>query len=179
MKTEFRGKTLDTKRWAFGDKCTIQGKTYIILDDADLDAHYTLRAHLLHGIVEVDPESVGMFAGKLDKNDTELCTTCAGDKIDELHHQLADAKAEVERLREDTTAQKQVYETVSKERMQLREALEKIKEHAEPRYTRKGDGDGGFIPVLSSYLIGIDDYEKVLEALDPAKNAKGADDEAK
>ncbi len=55
-----------SKRWAYGGKATVGGKTFIIPDDAtieDVDGEWMLR-----GFVEVIPASVGQSTGKRDYN---------------------------------------------------------------------------------------------------------------
>ena len=65
---EFRGKTIDTNRWAYGSFCEVQGKHYIILDDAEIGG----EDETIDGFVEVHPESVGQWAGIKDKNGVKI-----------------------------------------------------------------------------------------------------------
>lgn len=51
---------LDIKRWAYGWHCVVEGKHYIILDDAAI-LYNQLKAECIEGFVEVIPESVKRF----------------------------------------------------------------------------------------------------------------------
>jgi len=63
---QFRGiiKGIDTPkaRWAYGDKFEINGRVYIVLDDAEVESDY------LDGFIEVIPETVGLCSGVVDKH---------------------------------------------------------------------------------------------------------------
>lgn len=69
---QFRGLTKDTKRWAYGWYCEIEGRHWIVLDDAEVDC-------IGASTIEVIPESVGQsiivegkefYEGDVAKNDT-------------------------------------------------------------------------------------------------------------
>ena len=67
----YRGivKGVDTpkKRWAYGWYCEVEGKHYIILDDAEL-VPKGIRAEyrIIEGFIEVDPKTVGQLIGIKD-----------------------------------------------------------------------------------------------------------------
>jgi hypothetical protein len=68
---QYRGLTKDTKRWAYGWYCQVEGKHYIVLDDAIIDEDdYGLYCGI-EGFVEVIPETVGQQTGRKDKNGKE------------------------------------------------------------------------------------------------------------
>ncbi len=76
---KFRGivKDIDTpkKRWAYGYYCQVQGKHYIIFDDAEYDNCGLSNENyqpVISGLVEVIPETVGQFTGRLDKNGKKI-----------------------------------------------------------------------------------------------------------
>ena len=57
-----------SKRWAFGDRVTVQGKVYIVPDDARvLPLGYTDGPPCLEGFVEVIEASVGQNTGIEDR----------------------------------------------------------------------------------------------------------------
>ena len=72
-----RGKTVNTKRWAYGWYCQVDGKHYIINPDAEL-AKCGCGGHGFTGFVEVIPETVSQSTGIEDKNGKEAY---ANDKI--------------------------------------------------------------------------------------------------
>lgn len=81
---KFRGLTKDTKRWAFGYYCQVEGRHFIILNDAELDTDVICDSGIT-GIIEVLPETVGQFTGLHDKNGKEgywqdISTDEEGDK---------------------------------------------------------------------------------------------------
>ena len=64
----FRGKTIETKRWAYGYYCKIGNKAYIVLDDAELcEDEQGTPDNAIFGFIEVDPDTVGQFTGYPDK----------------------------------------------------------------------------------------------------------------
>ena len=67
MRYKFRGKRVDTGEWVVG---YLFGVNAIL----KLDSTYTVTSMgtIVHGIVEVIPESVGQFTGLLDKNGVEI-----------------------------------------------------------------------------------------------------------
>jgi len=79
MTVKFRGLRLDNKQWAYGYPFeTIEGKWYIIKLKVSL---YTIGQAILIDLfprpfvkdfVEVDPTTIGMFTGLLDKNGNEI-----------------------------------------------------------------------------------------------------------
>lgn len=82
MEIEFRGKTIDMKRWAFGDKCTIQGKTYIICADTKfIGTCPDITKQIVASFVEVDPASVGMFTTRREKRDGKGKKIFGGDIV--------------------------------------------------------------------------------------------------
>lgn len=62
----FRALTKDTRREARGGHCEIEDKHYIILDDAEIEIHGT--DEVIIGFVEIDPTTLGLETGQLDKN---------------------------------------------------------------------------------------------------------------
>ncbi len=59
-----------SKRWAYGDKCTVGGRVFIVLDDAtieDVDGE-----DMMQGFVEVIPSSVGQSTGVKGKDGVEI-----------------------------------------------------------------------------------------------------------
>jgi len=69
ISTEYRGFTLDIKERVEGYYCKVEGKHYIIPDDAGTINN---NGKLLWGFVEVDPETVGQFTTKYDKNERKI-----------------------------------------------------------------------------------------------------------
>lgn len=73
--TRYRGWTIDTKREAKGYYCQVEGKYYIILDDAEYDNCTPVNENYqpaIGGFIEVDPETVGQFIGIRDKNNKKI-----------------------------------------------------------------------------------------------------------
>ena len=59
-----RAKVLsDPKQWAYGGHCEIQGKHFIILDDAEIHDVGASGQHIIDGMVEVMPETVCRYGG--------------------------------------------------------------------------------------------------------------------
>ena len=64
----FRGKTIETKRWAYGYYCKIGNKAYIVLDDAELcEDEQGTPDNAIFGFIEVDPDTVGQFSGLCER----------------------------------------------------------------------------------------------------------------
>ncbi len=59
-----------SKRWAYGDKATVEGRTFIIPDDATI-AQWG-KNYGIFGFIEVIPESVGQSTGLKDKAGVEI-----------------------------------------------------------------------------------------------------------
>ncbi len=59
-----------SKRWAYGDKATVEGRTFIIPDDAEIKQGPAPfgKKDIIVGSVEVIPESVGQSTGVKDKD---------------------------------------------------------------------------------------------------------------
>jgi len=57
----YRGLTKETKRWAYGYYCEVEGKHYIILNDAEMLPLNGSGHKAIYGFVEVLPETVGQF----------------------------------------------------------------------------------------------------------------------
>jgi len=72
---EFRGvvKNVDTpkKRWVHGYDCKVEGKAYIIFDDAEIETD-DFYQETIAGFVEVVPETVGQYTGLKDKNGQKI-----------------------------------------------------------------------------------------------------------
>lgn len=61
------------KRWAYGNYCKVQGKHYIILDDAELVPFGVFsRDQYITGFVEVPRESLAAGTGINDKNNKPI-----------------------------------------------------------------------------------------------------------
>ncbi len=60
------------KRWAYGDKATVEGRTFIIPDDAELDGLAFEEKDSIVGFVEVIPESVGQSTRMKDRKGEEI-----------------------------------------------------------------------------------------------------------
>lgn len=58
---KYRGLTKETKRRAYGWYCEIEGRHWIVLDDAELTMDFDGE---FAGFVEVLPKTVGQFIGK-------------------------------------------------------------------------------------------------------------------
>lgn len=67
----YRALTIDTKRWAYGWYCEVEGKHYIILTDAQLVMIECSTNFGIESFVEVDPKTVGQQIGQIDKNRIE------------------------------------------------------------------------------------------------------------
>ena len=79
MIAKYRGWTIDTNREVKGYYCVVEGKHYIILDDAEkLGAGWESSEgipsgeEVIYGFVEVRSETVGQFIGIKDKNGKEI-----------------------------------------------------------------------------------------------------------
>ena len=73
MDYKFRGSVIlpfpcKTARWAFGSLFVLNGKSYIVPDDAEVSE----CGELLDGFIEVHPASVVMWTGLKDKNGVEI-----------------------------------------------------------------------------------------------------------
>lgn len=66
----YRGLTIETKRWAYGWYCKVDGKHYIILDEAEFhraaETSDGCIEDMISGFVEVVPETVGPQTGLKD-----------------------------------------------------------------------------------------------------------------
>ena len=51
-------------RWAYGGHCVVEGKDYIIPDDAEIDAEIDYLDDYIVGFIEVIPETVGQGTGR-------------------------------------------------------------------------------------------------------------------
>ena len=76
MTHKYRGLTEEC-RWAYGHYCKVEGKHYIILDDAELfpsnfDDPIYLNGEVIYGFIRVFPETVGQYIGRKDKNKVEI-----------------------------------------------------------------------------------------------------------
>ena len=67
---KFRGKRKDNGKWVYGSFVQVVGKCYIVLAGAT-PLHRSPIPYIR--LVEVIPESVRQFVGKLDKNKKEIC----------------------------------------------------------------------------------------------------------
>ncbi len=76
MIAKFRGWTIETNREVKGYYCVVQGKHYIIPEDAELgrlDPDTTGSwDYAIGGFVEVHRKTVGQFTGREDKNKKEI-----------------------------------------------------------------------------------------------------------
>jgi len=55
-------------RWAYGGHCVVQGRDFIIPDDAEID----YVDDYIVGFIEVIPETVGQGTGREDKHGVEI-----------------------------------------------------------------------------------------------------------
>ncbi len=66
----YRGKRVDGKGWVEGHHCIIEGKHYIIPDDAEIVEERMNPT--IQGFVEVIPSSVGQSIGKEDESGEKM-----------------------------------------------------------------------------------------------------------
>jgi len=59
---KYRAKTIKTDRWAYGWFAKVEGKSYIILDDAEVLDEYGRKAII--GFVEIKKETVELLEDK-------------------------------------------------------------------------------------------------------------------
>lgn len=69
---KFRGQTIHSRVWAYGHYVQIEGRSYIILDDAQLGEDSTSFEEAIVGFIEVDPETVEQYTGLKDKNGRDI-----------------------------------------------------------------------------------------------------------
>jgi len=72
MKPKCRGLKLGTKEWVYGWYCEVEGKHYIATDKAEFAFECGNNTDDCFGFKEVDPETVGMFTGRKDKDTGEI-----------------------------------------------------------------------------------------------------------
>jgi hypothetical protein len=65
----YRGLTIETKRWVYGHYCEIEGQHFIIVEDAEYI--WQEDAYRINGMVEVLPATVGQSTGLHDKGGEE------------------------------------------------------------------------------------------------------------
>jgi len=75
MTHKYRGLTEEC-RWAYGHYCKVEGKHYIILDDAELfpsnfDDPIYLNGEVIYGFIRVFPKTVGQYIGIKDRKRTK------------------------------------------------------------------------------------------------------------
>ncbi len=73
----YRGISVETGKFVYGGHCVVQGKHYIIPDDATCSTLHTFgrncgSSDCIEGFVEVIPSSVGQATGLKDKNDSMI-----------------------------------------------------------------------------------------------------------
>ena len=65
-----------SKQWVFGGAVTVEGRTFIVPDDAELDGLIAEDTEditgIIEGIIEVIPESVGQSTGLKDSDGVEI-----------------------------------------------------------------------------------------------------------
>jgi len=73
--TKYRALTIDGRREVKGYYCKVEGKHYIILDDAEYDNCTPVNESYqpaIGGFVEVIPSTIAQFTGIFDKNKKEI-----------------------------------------------------------------------------------------------------------
>ena len=71
MTHKYRGLTEEC-RWTYGHYCKVEGKHYIILDDAELFPSNFDDGKMIYGFIRVFPKTVGQYIGRKDEKGVEI-----------------------------------------------------------------------------------------------------------